>query len=62
MRAENFSILRRKPIEGYHISFLITNIHIEQMLKHKLIDFIIEVIWPFPMLVIYTNYLTKIRT
>jgi len=42
MRAENFSILRRKPIDGYHISFLITNIHTEQMLKHKLIDFIIE--------------------
>jgi actin related protein 2/3 complex subunit 4 len=28
-RAEKFSILRRKPIEGYTISFLITNIHTE---------------------------------
>jgi len=28
-RAEKFSILRRKPVEGYTISFLITNIHTE---------------------------------
>jgi len=42
MRAENFFILRRKPIEGYDISFLITNYHTEQMYKHKLVDFIME--------------------
>ena len=41
-RAENFVILRRKPIAGYDISFLITNTHTETMLKHKLIDFIIQ--------------------
>lgn len=41
-RAENFFILRRVPIEGYDISFLITNNHTEQMLKDKLVDFIIE--------------------
>ncbi|ODQ80474.1 hypothetical protein BABINDRAFT_12636 [Babjeviella inositovora NRRL Y-12698] len=41
-RAENFFILRRVPIKGYDISFLITNFHTEQMLKHKLVDFIIE--------------------
>ncbi|CAN6632167.1 actin-related protein 2/3 complex subunit 4 [Trichomonascus vanleenenianus] len=41
-RAESFFILRRKPIKGYDISFLITNFHTEQMLKHKLVDFIIE--------------------
>ncbi|KJE91801.1 ARP2/3 complex subunit ARPC4 [Capsaspora owczarzaki ATCC 30864] len=41
MRAENFFILRRKPVEGYDISFLITNFHTEQMFKHKLVDFII---------------------
>jgi actin related protein 2/3 complex, subunit 4 len=28
--------------EGYTISFLITNTHLETMLKHKLIDFIIQ--------------------
>lgn len=41
-RAESFVILRRKPIAGYDISFLITNFHVEQMWKHKLVDFIIE--------------------
>jgi len=42
MRAENFIVLRRKPIEGYDISFLITNFHTESMYKHKLVDFIIH--------------------
>lgn len=42
MRAENFIVLRRKPVEGYSISFLITNFHTEAMFKHKLVDFIIH--------------------
>jgi hypothetical protein len=29
-------------VQGYDISFLITNFHTEQMLKHKLVDFIIQ--------------------
>ena len=33
---------RRTPIKGYDISFLITNFHTEQMVKDKLVDFIIE--------------------
>lgn len=41
-RAEKFSILRRKPVDGYTISFLITNIHTEDMYKHKLVDFVIQ--------------------
>lgn len=41
-RAESFFILRRVPVQGYDISFLITNTHTETMLKHKLVDFIIE--------------------
>ncbi len=41
-RAENFVILRRKKIEGYDISFLITNFHTEEMYRHKLIDFVIH--------------------
>jgi len=41
-RAESFFILRRKPIKGYDISFLVTNFHTEMMYKHKLIDFIIQ--------------------
>ena len=36
-RAENFLILRRKKVEGYDISFLITNFNTEKMLKHKLV-------------------------
>jgi len=40
-RADQFRILRRKPIQGYDISFLVTNIHTEQMVLAKLIDFII---------------------
>jgi len=41
-RAERFSILRRKPLPGYTISFLITNVHTEDMYKNKLVDFIIQ--------------------
>jgi len=41
-RAENFVVLRRKPIKGYDISFLVTNFHTESMYKHKLVDFIIQ--------------------
>jgi len=57
-RAEAFFILRRKAMpvrppsqsyvtsadlsQGYDISFLITNFHTEEMLKHKLVDFIIQ--------------------
>ncbi|KAK8886931.1 Actin- protein 2/3 complex subunit 4 [Tritrichomonas musculus] len=40
-RADAFRILRRKPIAGYDISFLITNIHTEQMILSKLIEFVI---------------------
>mmetsp|Transcript_10054 Transcript_10054/g.22531 ORF Transcript_10054/g.22531 Transcript_10054/m.22531 type:complete len:175 (+) Transcript_10054:92-616(+) len=41
-RAEHFVILRRKPMEGFDISFLITNTHLEDMQKDKIVDFIIE--------------------
>ncbi|KAG1730777.1 hypothetical protein EDB19DRAFT_1912814 [Suillus lakei] len=41
-RAESFVVLRRKPVLGYDISFLITNVHSETMLKHKVVDFIIQ--------------------
>lgn len=40
-RAEQFVILRRKPMDGFSLSFLITNVHLEEMYKHKLVDFII---------------------
>ena len=41
-RAEDFVILRRKPLSGYDISFLITMSQIEVMYKEKLVDFIIN--------------------
>ncbi|PCH43809.1 arp2/3 complex subunit [Wolfiporia cocos MD-104 SS10] len=41
-RAESFVVLRRKPVKGYDISFLITNNHTDSMLKHKIVDFIIQ--------------------
>ena len=41
-RAEKFVILRRVPIEGFDISFLITHKHLEDMWKHKLVDFVIQ--------------------
>jgi hypothetical protein len=44
MRADSFFILRRKAVQGYDISFLITNFHTEQMIKHKLVDFVIQVL------------------
>lgn len=41
-RAEDFVILRRKPVPGFDVSFLITNYHTEDLLKNKLIDFVIH--------------------
>mmetsp|Transcript_19664 Transcript_19664/g.63905 ORF Transcript_19664/g.63905 Transcript_19664/m.63905 type:complete len:170 (+) Transcript_19664:151-660(+) len=40
-RADNFQVLRRKPTEGFDISFLIIHSHTEQMYKHKLVDFVV---------------------
>eukprot|EP00300_Choanocystis_sp_HF-7_P004417 c13406_g1_i1.p1 GENE.c13406_g1_i1~~c13406_g1_i1.p1 ORF type:complete len:188 (-),score=60.05 c13406_g1_i1:593-1123(-) len=42
MRAEHFIVLRRKPVKDYDLSFLITNFHVEGMIRHKLVDFVIE--------------------
>jgi len=42
-RAEQFIILRRKPIsDEYDLSFLVTHSHLEEMWKHKLVAFIIR--------------------
>lgn len=43
-RAEEFRILRRVPVDSaeYDISFLITNTHTTDMLKDKLVDFIMH--------------------
>lgn len=42
-RSEQFLIMRRKAVDGYDISFLITHTHLETMWKHKLLDFIVQV-------------------
>ena len=41
-RADSFKVLRRVPVDGYDISFLVTHDHTEDMLKNKLIDFIVQ--------------------
>ena len=40
-RAEAFHVLRRVPMDGYDISFLVTHVHVEQFVPEKLIDFIV---------------------
>jgi actin related protein 2/3 complex subunit 4 len=40
-RAEEFRVLRRVPVEGFDISFLITHVHAEELLKARLVDFIV---------------------
>ena len=41
-RSEQFIIMRRVASPGYDISFLITHTHLEQLYKHKLIDFMVQ--------------------
>ncbi|AAS51136.2 ACL092Cp [Eremothecium gossypii ATCC 10895] len=41
-RAESFYVLRRVPLPGYSISFLVTNKHTETMITDRLVDFVIE--------------------
>ncbi len=41
-RAETLFILRKVPIEGYDISFLITNFHLEKFNKKLLIDWLLD--------------------
>lgn len=43
-RANRFHVLRKQPREGYDISFLITNEEADTMYKHKVIDFIIQLV------------------
>lgn len=40
MFIDNF-FLMGCAVQGYDISFLITNFHCEEMFKHKLIDFVV---------------------
>ena len=44
LRADKFQILRKKPIEGYDYSFLITDDHLLKYKKEEVINFILEFI------------------
>ena len=44
LRADKFLILRKKPIEGYDFSFLITEEHLQKFMKEEMINFILEFI------------------
>lgn len=41
-RAESFVILRRKPVAGFDVSFLVTNANTETLVKHKVVDFVVR--------------------
>eukprot|EP00658_Telonema_sp_P-2_P033149 TRINITY_DN24397_c0_g1_i1.p1 TRINITY_DN24397_c0_g1~~TRINITY_DN24397_c0_g1_i1.p1 ORF type:complete len:186 (+),score=60.07 TRINITY_DN24397_c0_g1_i1:238-795(+) len=43
-RAESFHVLRKVPVQGYDISLLITNFHMEKLVKVKVIEFVCEFI------------------
>eukprot|EP00835_Amoeboradix_gromovi_P004137 NODE_305_length_11349_cov_0.358222.p8 type:complete len:170 gc:universal NODE_305_length_11349_cov_0.358222:11172-10663(-) len=40
MRAEEFSVLRRKAVPGYDLSLLITVYHCTEMIRVKLVEFV----------------------
>lgn len=42
MRAESFYVLRRQPVQGFDMSFLITHAHCEALQRHRLVDFIVH--------------------
>ena len=44
LRADKFQILRKKSIEGFDFSFLITDEHLQKYKKEELINFILEFI------------------
>ncbi|KAG9391088.1 ARP2/3 complex, 20kDa subunit (P20-Arc) [Carpediemonas membranifera] len=41
-RAEMFGILRRVPVEGYSISLLIENKHVEAKARAKVVNFVVQ--------------------
>ena len=44
LRADKFQILRKKPVEGYDYSFLVTDEHLQKYKKEELVNFILEFI------------------
>jgi actin related protein 2/3 complex, subunit 4 len=43
-RADKFEVVRRVPVEGFDISFLITSEHLERYEKGRLVGFIVDFI------------------
>jgi actin related protein 2/3 complex subunit 4 len=43
-RADRLNILKKKPKEGFDMTFLITNFHLENYKKEEIIDLIVEFI------------------
>ena len=44
LRADRFKIFRKKPVDGYDFSFLITEDHLSKYKKEELINFILQFI------------------
>ena len=44
LRADKFELIRRKPVDGYDFSFLISSQHVEKMHKEHIINFIMTFI------------------
>ena len=44
LRADKFQILRKKPVDGYDYSFLVTDEHLQRYKKEELVNFILEFI------------------
>ena len=44
LRADKFQVLRKKPVDNYDFSFLITDDHLQRYKKEELINFILEFI------------------
>ena len=41
-RADKLHVLRKKPKDGFDVSFLVTNYHMENYKKEEIIDYIVE--------------------
>ena len=44
LRADKFKIFRKKPVDGYDFSFLVTEDHLAKYKKEELINFILQFI------------------
>ena len=42
LRADRFKIFRKKPVDGYDFSFLITEDHLSKYKKEELINFVLQ--------------------